>query len=182
MRSANDKLAAAIKQDDGGKTLPIRVTEHSCYSDSKAQAVAGVDVMDSAATAACVAGQAAAILGRVQWSSVQKATQTPSDKPSGVVKNGLMWGDAGDDMSPANPGFCAVGGTTKSAEAYRLVLQRTPGRQRLFTTLTAPAIKQFNNHTMWTVQSPLVSCWDRRRLVSAPRACLPAWSASSSPG
>lgn len=152
MRSAYDRVALEMKAD--GKPLPITVSEYNCYADSLAQAQS-VDIMDKASTGACLAGQVASLLGRAYWTSVQKATQTPSAKPSGVVKNGLMWGDSGAG-GQGSRGFCDVGGTTKSAEAYRLILRKTPNK-KLYQIVTTPPIKLFNNHSMHMVADLKVS-------------------------
>jgi hypothetical protein len=156
VRSALNSLGALLKADPNGKTLPIRVSEFNCYADGTAQARRGVDVIDGAQAGAFVGGQVAGMMGRTHWVSLQKATQTPSSKPSGVIKNGVMWGDGGFG-APESPGYCHIGGTTKAAEAYRLQLLRSPGAKKLYNMTFSPPLPGLSNLSMYTVASSLVS-------------------------
>ena len=125
MRSAFDNLANTLKAHPNGRYMGMRISEHNVYASSTAELAAGKDVMDFPATAAMLAGQVAGIAGRARYSSVNKFSQTYSVSGSGVVKNGILWADQGQDYT--RRGHCNVGGSTKSAEAYRLMLKHTPG-------------------------------------------------------
>lgn len=143
MRSAYDKMARSVRS--GTTRLPLRITEHNCYSASVADQ-SSQDVMDLPETAACLAGQVIALAGRAPWTSVQKFSQTYSTKGSGVVKNGIMWAELARDG-------CDIGGSTKSAEAYRLLLQRTPGSNPLYNYTTTPRLSGMSPWTFFTTSS-----------------------------
>lgn len=153
MRSAYDNLARTLKSLPNGKTMKMRISEHNSYASSTAEQAAGKDVMDYAATAAVLAGQVAGIAGRVHYSSVNKFSQTYTSQGSAVVKNGIFWADQGNDYN--SRGHCDVGGSTKSAEAYRLMLKRTPGRKKLLAFTTNPVLKPVNNFSTYTVSDSL---------------------------
>ena len=150
-RSAWQKLSQALRSLPAGRNMPIRITEHNTYTSSNADAFTGVDVMDSADCAATLAGQVAGIVGKVQYSSVHKFSQTSSDSSSGVSKNGLMWGDLSADMNLLGKGLCDIGGVTKTGEAYRLMLRATPGAKHLYPFTSVPDMKSYNDFYSYTV-------------------------------
>lgn len=154
MKSAWDKVVAAVDDAAGPLSVPVRVTEHNAWaSRTAAESAPGRDVMDTPSTAAVLAGQVAALVGRADHTSVHKFSQTYADGPAGVAKNGLLWGDLGQDRTKS--GMCNLGGTTKSGEAYRLLLQRTPGRRQLMVNSVDPPLKSMSNFSTFTVADSL---------------------------
>jgi hypothetical protein len=153
MRSAWDKIVPSVKAADNGRSLPVYVTEHNTYAASTAEAAVGKDVMDYASTAALLGGQVIAMAGRAVYTSVHKFSQTYSTSASGVNKNGLVWADLG--INPNSPGLCDVGGTTKSAEAYRLMLKKTPGRKKLAAYTSVPLFAKVSNFSTFTTSDSL---------------------------
>lgn len=153
MRSAFDNLARTLKSLPNGKAMKMRISEHNAYASSTAEQAAGKDVMDLAATAAVLAGQVAGIAGRVHYSSVNKFSQTYTSGGSAVVKNGVFWADQGNDFN--SRGHCDIGGSTKAAEAYRLMLKRTPGRKKLLAFTINPVLKGVSNFATYTVSDSL---------------------------
>jgi hypothetical protein len=153
MRSAWDKLVPAVKGADNGQSLPVYITEYNVYSASAADAVVGKDVMDFASTAALLGGQVIAMAGRAVYTSVHKFSQTYSTSASGVNKNGLVWADLG--KNPNSPGLCDVGGTSRSAEAYRLMLKKTPSRKKLAAYTIVPLIAKVSNFSTFTTSDSL---------------------------
>jgi hypothetical protein len=148
MSSAWDKIVPSVKAADNGQALPVYITEHNVYSASAAESAVGKDVMDYAATSALLGGQIIALAGRAVYTSVHKFSQTYSTSASGVNKNGLVWADLG--KNPNSPGVCDVGGTSKSAEAYRLMLKKTPGRKKLAAYTAVPLIPKVSNFSTFT--------------------------------
>jgi len=153
MRSAWDKVVPGVKAADNGEELPVYITEHNTYAASTANRAVGKDVMDYARTAALLGGQIIALAGRAEYTSVHKFSQTYSAKASGVHKNGLVWADLGKYQN--SPGLCDVGGSTKSAEAYRLLLRRTPGRKKLAAFTSVPPFKKISNFSTFTASDSL---------------------------
>jgi hypothetical protein len=107
-----------------GGRMEMYVTEFSCLTKMNAEKRPG-DVVDEAEFAACVAGQAAAILPRLERLYLYKFSQTYTlTTASRVVKTGVMWAE--NDAAPFN-----VGGATRTAEAYRLLAAHAQGSRRL---------------------------------------------------
>ncbi|KAG7670215.1 hypothetical protein KSW81_008350 [Nannochloris sp. 'desiccata'] len=153
MRSAWDKIVPSVKAADNRQTLPVYISEHNTYAASTAETAVGKDVMDSASTAALLGGQVISMVGRAVYTSVHKFSQTFSTSASGVHKNGLVWADLG--KYPKAPGLCDVGGSTKSAEAYRLLLKRTPGRKKLAAYTSVPLFRKISNFSTFTTSDSL---------------------------
>ena len=152
MRSAWDKVSPQIISPCGRK-LPIRVSEHNAYASATAEKYAGVDVMDSPKTAALLAGQVVAMADRAFFLSVNKFSQTYSSSSSGVVKNGLLWGDLGHNEG--GRGSCDLGGITKSGEAYRLLNQYISGSKPILPTTISPSLPSTSNFTSLSVADSL---------------------------
>lgn len=153
MLSAWDKIVPSVKAADNGQELPVYITEHNTYAASTAEAAVGKDVMDYASTAALLGGQVIAMAGRAVYTSVHKFSQTYSASAAGVAKNGLVWADLG--KYPNEPGLCDVGGSTKSAEAYRLLLKKAPGRKKLAVYTSVPVFKKISNFSTFTTSDSL---------------------------
>ena len=153
MRSAWDKIVPSVKAADNGQSLPVYITEHNPYAASTAETAVGKDVMNYPTTAALLAGQVIGMVGRAVYTSVHKFSQTYSTSASGVNKNGLVWADLG--KNPQSPGLCNVGGTSKSAEAYRLLLKKTPGRKKLAAYTSVPLFAKVSNFSTFTTSDSL---------------------------
>lgn len=149
MKSAYARMNLEVKAANAGQSMPIRITEHNCYSVRKADSVSGGDVNNLPATAACLAGQVAGILGGPVWTSVFKLTQTLKRGESGIAKNGLLFAD--NKVLP-----CDVGGSTKTAEAYRLILRGTPGGKKLWSLGVLPELEKLGYLRMYAVNDAKV--------------------------
>jgi len=111
--------------------LPIFISEFNCFTSSTTENISqayfvGRDIMDQPATAACVAAQVAGIVTRPngpQRISLHKMVQnlTPTS-PSGVGKTGLLYANT------ASAPFY-IDSSSKTGEAYRLILRKGIGRQ-----------------------------------------------------
>ena len=121
MVSAFNGLAWNLKKDPNGRYMGLRITEHNTFAARTAEDRPGQDVIDFGSTAAMLGTQLAAVTGRFDYSSVFKFSQYYRAGPgSGVAKNGIFWADQGQDYKQR--GHCDIGGSTKSAEVYRLTL------------------------------------------------------------
>lgn len=160
LRSTFDTTSSYILIDNNDTALPAVITEFNCFTAAQAETVThpyfvGKHVMDLPATAACIASQIAGLVlapGGPSLISLHKMVQNlvPSN-PSGIGKNGLFYAHV-----TASPFI--ITSSTKSAEAYRLILRRAISKQTLKFT-TADGKKVFNvkggRMSLWGVDDDL---------------------------
>ena len=176
MRSAWDKVTPQIRAASN-RELPIRISEHNAYSNSNAEEAVGRDVMNEGTGAALFAGQIIAMADRAFFMSANKFSQTYSTSSSGVIKNGLLWGDLGHNEG--GRGFCALGGITKSGEAYRLLLKRIGGGKPIYASTTSPDLPNVSNITYVAVsdsQAYYIYLSNAGPSTSSVRLNLAQWS------
>lgn len=106
----------------GYTDMDIHISEFNCYTFRTAEQLAGIHVMDEPSTSACVAAQIGSLYVRRKITksiSLHKIAQNRVTSVSSKVgKNGVLYGDT------MNPPFYASG-SSKSAEAYRMILSRS---------------------------------------------------------
>ncbi|KAI8103505.1 hypothetical protein M9435_004842 [Picochlorum sp. BPE23] len=106
----------------GYQDMDIHISEFNCYTFRTAEQLAGMHVMDEPSTSACVAAQIGSLYVRRKITksiSLHKIAQNRvTSVPSKVGKNGVLYGDT------INPPFYASG-SSKSAEVYRMILDRS---------------------------------------------------------
>ena len=102
--------------------MDIHITEFNCYTFRTAEQLTGMHVMDEPSTSACVAAQIGSLYVRRKITksiSLHKLSQNRVTSVSSKVgKNGILYGDT------INPPFYASG-SSKSAEAYRMILKQS---------------------------------------------------------
>ena len=106
----------------GYTDMDIHISEFNCYTFNTAEQLAGIHVMDEPSTSACIAAQIGSLYVRRKITksiSLHKIAQNRiTSVPSEVGKNGVLYGDT------INPPFYASG-SSKSAEVYRMILNRS---------------------------------------------------------